>query len=242
MAALVGAVEAGFAARARGECSVPLRRALPGLAGTVQVMPPCAIPAQRAVGTDVISLCLGNAARGLPTVLAASLLTDSETGATLAVLEGSTLRGRRTDAAWGVARQRPVRHAAGTLGCSGAGVQVGFPLRGTCAVRPIRVAVVDGRRRERPIAFAEAMTGRLQIPRSGPLRSGGGGGRGRRRGDGETATTPVFEGRLLRPGARVNAIGWVTPTMRELDAETVCRVRVVVGTRDGVLAEAGDLL
>lgn len=135
MEALIGAVEAGFAAHARGECTAPLRQALPGLGGTVLVMP-YAIPAQRAVGTKVVSVFPGNAARGLPTVLTAYLLTDPETGATLAVLEGSTLTGLRTGAASGVATKHLARAEAATLGCFGAGVQAGYQLRAACAVRP----------------------------------------------------------------------------------------------------------
>jgi ornithine cyclodeaminase/alanine dehydrogenase-like protein (mu-crystallin family) len=60
-----------------------------------------------------------------------------------------------------------------------------------------------------------------------------------------TATTshaPVFDGRLLKPGAHVNAIGSFTPQMQEIDSETLRRALVVVDARQAVLAESGDLL
>jgi ornithine cyclodeaminase/alanine dehydrogenase-like protein (mu-crystallin family) len=57
-----------------------------------------------------------------------------------------------------------------------------------------------------------------------------------------TSERPVFEGRLLRPGAHVNAIGAYRPDMRELDEEAIARARVVVETREAAMAEAGDIL
>jgi ornithine cyclodeaminase/alanine dehydrogenase-like protein (mu-crystallin family) len=57
-----------------------------------------------------------------------------------------------------------------------------------------------------------------------------------------TSPTPVFDGRLLPPGAHVNAVGAYTPQTRELDEATILRARVVVETREAALAEAGDLL
>jgi ornithine cyclodeaminase len=57
-----------------------------------------------------------------------------------------------------------------------------------------------------------------------------------------TARTPVFDGRGLKPGAHVNAIGAFTPEMQEIDVETVRRSLVVVDSREAALAEAGDLI
>jgi ornithine cyclodeaminase/alanine dehydrogenase len=237
---LIGAVEAGFAVHARGGCTVPLRQALPGIGGTVLVMS-CAILTQRVVGTKVASHFAGNESRGLPTVLATYLLTDPETGATLAVLEGSTLTGLRTGAASGVATKYLARSEAATLGCFGAGVQAGYQVRAVCAVRSIQAVVVVDPRRERAQAFAETMAGRLQIP----VRVAADPGEAAAADIVVTATSsvsPVFDGRLLRPGAHINAIGAFTAAMRELDAEAVLRARIVVDTREGALAEAGDLL
>ena len=57
-----------------------------------------------------------------------------------------------------------------------------------------------------------------------------------------TSATPVVFGRDVEPGTHVNAIGAYTPTMREVDADVVRRARVIVDTRQGALAEAGDLI
>jgi hypothetical protein len=56
---------------------------------------PCAIPGAAAVGTKSVSVCFGNPARGLPTVLASYLLHDPETGEPLAFMEAGYLTGLR---------------------------------------------------------------------------------------------------------------------------------------------------
>jgi ornithine cyclodeaminase len=57
-----------------------------------------------------------------------------------------------------------------------------------------------------------------------------------------SSATPVFPGAQVEPGAHVNGIGSYTPEMQEVDEGLVTRARVVVDTRDGALAEAGDLI
>jgi alanine dehydrogenase len=57
-----------------------------------------------------------------------------------------------------------------------------------------------------------------------------------------TSATPVFAGAEVGPGVHVNAVGAFRPTERELDGDLVARARIVVDTREGCLAEAGDLL
>ncbi|HSM84586.1 MAG TPA: hypothetical protein VLT16_00485, partial [Candidatus Limnocylindrales bacterium] len=57
-----------------------------------------------------------------------------------------------------------------------------------------------------------------------------------------TSPTPVFDGRWLRPGTHINAVGAFQPGTREVDDATVRRSRIVVDTYEGALAEAGDLL
>jgi ornithine cyclodeaminase len=52
----------------------------------------------------------------------------------------------------------------------------------------------------------------------------------------------VFDGRLLSPGAHVNAIGAYQPNSRQLDDATVTRGRVFVEDRSAALSEAGDLV
>ena len=57
-----------------------------------------------------------------------------------------------------------------------------------------------------------------------------------------SSSEPVFDGRLVKPGAHINAVGAYRADMRELDAHVIARARVYVDSREAALAEAGDLL
>src|SRR5262249_13664096 len=57
-----------------------------------------------------------------------------------------------------------------------------------------------------------------------------------------TARTPLFSGRLLRPGTHINAVGAFTPTTRELDSEAISRSRVIIDAESAAGREAGDLM
>jgi len=52
----------------------------------------------------------------------------------------------------------------------------------------------------------------------------------------------VFDGKALRPGTHINAVGAYTPEMQEVDSETIRRAKVVIDSRQASLAEAGDLI
>lgn len=57
------------------------------------------------------------------------------------------------------------------------------------------------------------------------------------------STTPLFDGRALKPGAFVAAIGSSLPHARELDDTTLARAsRIVVELREQAREEAGDLV
>ena len=52
----------------------------------------------------------------------------------------------------------------------------------------------------------------------------------------------LLPGALVEAGAHVNGVGSYTPEMQEVDEAVVTRARVVVDTRTGALAAAGDLI
>jgi ornithine cyclodeaminase/alanine dehydrogenase-like protein (mu-crystallin family) len=116
----VEAVRDGFVAYARGEWAMPPKvyvEAYPN--GDFRAMP--AIGAGRAVLKWVTSFPV-NIERGLPTVKAIVLVSDSETGMPVAVLEGSALTALRTGAAAVLAAETLARSDAETVAVIGAGV------------------------------------------------------------------------------------------------------------------------
>jgi ornithine cyclodeaminase/alanine dehydrogenase len=57
-----------------------------------------------------------------------------------------------------------------------------------------------------------------------------------------TSKAPVFDGNWLKKGTHVNSIGVSGPEGRELDDTTIKKAKIVVDTKEGVLAETGDLI
>jgi ornithine cyclodeaminase/alanine dehydrogenase-like protein (mu-crystallin family) len=240
--AVIAAVEGAFREYAAKAIRMLPRQALPLDGRDVLLLMPCAIPGAGAVGTKTVTVCFENAARGLPTVMASYLLHDPATGAPLAFMEAGHLTGLRTGATSAAAARRLARPESRAVACFGAGEQAAFQLRCLAAVLPLARVEVVSRSADTARAFAAAQSRALDLEvvpaRSGPDALA--------RADvvvtATTSPTPVLDGRDLRPGTHVDAVGSFRPTMRELDAETIRRSRVFVDTFEGAWREAGDIL
>jgi ornithine cyclodeaminase len=182
-----------------------------------------------------------NAARGLPTITASYLLIDNATGAAVAMMDGTELTRRRTAAAAALAADYLARPDANTMVMIGAGALSPHFVRAHAAVRPIRTVFVFNRTLGKAEALADvlrkdgfeakAVVDLESAVRGADLVSCA-----------TTSMAPIIKGSWLKPGAHVDLAGAFKPTMRETDAEVVGRARVYVDTRDGALAEAGDLV
>jgi ornithine cyclodeaminase/alanine dehydrogenase-like protein (mu-crystallin family) len=240
--AVIAAVEAAFRQYAAKAIRLLPRQALPLDGRDVLLLMPCAMPGAGAVGTKTVTVCFGNTARGLPTVMASYLLHDPATGAPLAFMEAGYLTGLRTGAASAVAARRLARPDSRVVACFGAGTQAGFQLRCLKAVLPLARVEVVSRSADTARAFA-GQAGRTLGLDVVPARSAR---EALARADvvvtATTSPTPVLDGRDLRPGTHVDAVGSFQPTTRELDAEAIRRARVFVDTYEGAWHEAGDVL
>src|SRR5262249_54185325 len=157
---------------------------------------------------------------------------------------GTFLTQLRTGAAIGLAADQLARPDAATVALFGAGGTARTSLWAVCSVRQIREVRVVHPHVETYPAFVAAMRDFLGDD-TPPIR------RAERSEDAldgadvvitaTTASSPVFDGELLRPGTFVGALGAFRPSDRELDDATVLRGRIVV-TRDAALREAGDLI
>jgi ornithine cyclodeaminase/alanine dehydrogenase-like protein (mu-crystallin family) len=216
--------------------ATPLRTTLATPAGTLLTMP---ASGAAGVGVKLVTLSEFNPHKGLPFVHGVYVLFDAETQRPEAVLDGTELTAIRTAAVSGLATRLLARSDASTLVLFGAGVQATAHLDAMAAVRPIDEVVVVSRGRARAEALVALARDRgLDARLGGPDDVSGA--------DivctCTTSAVSVFDGRLLPAGTHVNAVGAYLPTAREVDTETVRRARVVVETRQGALAEAGDLL
>lgn len=182
-----------------------------------------------------------NAAKGLPTIQASYLLIEQKTGETVAMMDGGEITRRRTAAASALAADYLAAKDASTLTIVGAGALAPHFVMAHAAVRPISRVFIHSR----TLAKAEELAAGLAhhgfevhsvtdlehaVSQSDIVSCV------------TTSTAPIVKGAWLRPGTHVDLAGAFKPSMRETDGEVVARASVYVDTREGALAEAGDLL
>jgi ornithine cyclodeaminase/alanine dehydrogenase-like protein (mu-crystallin family) len=245
MDAAIVAVRRAFAQLAAGGAEVPQRTPVEvAPRGAVTLFMPAYLRDDRAMGCKVVSVHPRNREAGLPTIHALVLLIDEATGRPLAALEGGYLTALRTGAASGVATDALARPGARVLACFGAGAQAEAQVEAVCAVRPIERVWIRSRSVGSAGRLARAIAGRRGVPAD--VRVADGPAQALAEADvvctATTSRTPVFDGRDLRPGTHVNAVGAYTAAMQEVDAESLRRARIVVDSRAACLAEAGDLV
>jgi alanine dehydrogenase len=243
MADAISAVADGFAALSAGQATVPVRLSVPLRHDGVALTMPAALAGASCYSVKVVSVAPQNALAGRPIVMATVLLGDAVTGELLAVIDGTALTALRTGAAGGVAARALSRSNARRVALFGAGAQARAQLLALAAVRPIsdvRVVTRDPTHAAALRAWAahERTLGDIAVHPATPRAAVT---------DADivvtatTSRTPVFQGRWLRAGAHVTAVGSFTPEMRELDDETLRGARLVVDQRAAALAEAGEL-
>jgi alanine dehydrogenase len=244
MAESIGAVEDAFREFALGTATMPTRLGLsiPEKQGWLGVMPAYLAHAG-SLTTKVVTVYQNNATRhGIPNVLAAVILNNVETGRVEAIMEGSQITAMRTGAVSGVATKYLARTNAKRLGIFGAGVQARRQFQAVREVREIRSVSVYDTRKEMTRDFIAEITARADVKvsvASTPEEVV-------RDSDiivtATTSATPVFNGRNIKPGTHINAIGAFTPSTREVDSETVSTSKIVVDSLDAALAEGGDII
>jgi ornithine cyclodeaminase len=243
MDALIDAMEPALAAFSRREVTQPLRTVLQigQQKGFFGVMP-AFVPSLPALGTKMVTVFGGNADRGLPTHLATITLLDPDTGALLAILDGRYITEARTAAVSAVSVRHLARKNASVLALIGSGVQARSHLEAIARVRTLRQVRVWSRDAERCATFAREMRPHspVEIGRASSAREAVE--------DADiialvtAAREPVIHSDWIRDGAHICAVGACRPDQREMDAPLVARGRLFVDSREGALAEAGDVV
>ena len=174
-----------------------------------------------------------------PAVRACYVLSDA-TGVR-ALFDGAMLTARRTAAASALAADCLARPGARRLLVIGTGTLVPHLVEAHAAVRGIEEVGIWGRtpaRAERLAATLAAQGYTAKVVASLPDAVASA--------DvisvATTSTAALVHGADLSPGTHVDLVGAFRPDMCEADPEAFRRARVVVDTRVGALAEAGDLL
>ena len=198
------------------------------------------------VGIKIVSTYPQNAAKGLPAVPATVLLCDADTGELCAVLDGTELTRMRTGAVSGLATELLSNENAETGALFGTGGQAFTQLEAMLTVRSLKEVRVFDKERSRLDAFME---------RSAPLaekfgvavKAAASSDEATDNADVITTVTtsaqPTFDGRKVKKGAHINAVGVFTPDKRELDEYIVTHAdRIFIDNREAVMSEAGDFL
>lgn len=225
-------------------CVMPRRHhhdmEVPGEPDATMLLMPAWVPGKFS-GVKVVNVMPGNSDRNLPAVAAQYLLSDGQTGEMLALIDGGELTARRTAAASALASRYLSRKDARHLLVLGTGRVALNLVAAHMAVRPIEEVTIWGRSNSsavRLVAAIEAQHG-IKATASEDLDEA------LKTADIISAATlssdPLVQGRLVKPGAHVDLVGAFKPTMRESDDELVKRAEVYVDTREGCLAEGGDI-
>ena len=170
-----------------------------------------------------------------------------DTGSVLGLIDAAYLTAARTGATSGVATRWLSREDSSSVGVIGSGLEAETNLRAVCSVRSVTRAAVYSRSPQRREAFAARMSESLgiRVTATGDPQSAVAGT------DivivaTNTGPHPVvaYRGAWLEPGQHVVSIGSTTPTLREIDTDTILRADTVVfdASMDQMRAESGDVI
>ena len=226
------------------QVQVPRRHAhpLPGDA-TLLLMP--AWRAQRQLGIKLVTVTPSNRERDLPTVHALYVLSDTDTGAPLAIIDGEALTLRRTAAVSALASRFLSRADSRSMLMVGTGRLAPEMVVAHCHARDIERVMVWGRSERKAQETIErikqaGLPDHVSIDTELVLAAASAGA------DiiccATTSTEPLLRAEWVKPGTHIDLVGGFRPNMREADDALMSTTALFVDTLEGALAEAGDLV
>ncbi|MSP98127.1 MAG: ornithine cyclodeaminase family protein [Betaproteobacteria bacterium] len=188
-----------------------------------------------ALATKLITLVPGNAARGLPTLLATIVLMDPATGQPLAVMDGAWITALRTAAVSAVAADVLSSTGPKIVAMLGSGALARSHAVALRAVRPVTQIRIWSRDPANAARCAADVDGVACASAEAAVRGA----------DivctVTNASEPVLQGAWLKSGVFVAAVGAPRPNWRELD-DAVMRNVLVVDSRESAEQESGDVI
>ena len=187
------------------------------------------------LGIKLVTFYPKNAERGIPTHMATIFLADPETGAPLAVMDGTLITEMRTAAVSAAATKLLSSLDAKILAILGSGVQARSHVEALRLVRRFEEVRVWSRTPEHAERFAKEFGAKAMPAGEAAVRDA----------DVVVIATnskmSILRGDWLKPGCHVNAVGACRPDWRELDDEAMANV-VLVDSREGAMKESGDVI
>ncbi|MDV4343551.1 NAD(P)-binding domain-containing protein [Methanoculleus sp. YWC-01] len=217
------AIEAAFAEHGRGGVQMPPKVYVTFIEnGDFRTMP-AYLPALGIAGVKIVNVHPHNRAKGLPTVMALTVIIDVETGVPEAIINATELTAMRTGAAGAIAAKYLAARQPVTLGIVGAGRQAEAQVEATAASLAIEEILVWSRTEKSAEAFAARYS--EYNARSVPIE---------RACDCDVLTTttpvtkPIVMADWVREGTHINAIGADAPGKQELDPAILKKAEVFV--------------
>ncbi|MGW7805935.1 ornithine cyclodeaminase family protein [Staphylococcus xylosus] len=243
MKEIIDEVAESLKAYSEGKTDTPLRYSLPFNEDNRYLVMPALSDELKIVGLKTVTVAPNNTKIGKNTIVGSVILSDYETGETLAVLEGSYLTKIRTGAISGVATQYLARENAKTLCVIGTGDQAQGLIEAVLAVRDIERIQFYNRTYDKAVNFSNRVQQdheHLELVVCDDVETAIAGS------DiivtATNSKTPVFKQRLAH-GVHVNAVGSFKPDMQELPSEAVENAdKVVVEAVEAAMEETGDLI
>ena len=241
----IASMKQALRAISTGAANIPARTHLKVDSGNGEtlVMPAhVSMPDVESLAVKVVSVFGKNTQRGLPTVMGAVIVLDSETGQPVALIEGAALTAIRTAAASAAATDLLAKQSADTLAIIGSGVQVMPHIQAIRCIRPLRKIIIYSRNEEKcqQVASqlaAESLNGcDVQVADNADVAVS----------EAEIICTltaapePMFEDHSVALGSHINAVGSHTPTAAEVPPNVVAIARIFVDETSSAM-RAGDL-
>jgi len=245
----IEAVREAYIDSAEGRACIPKRSIIeiPEHHGVTSFLPSY-LARREVLGIKLASVYRNNPNAGLPLVHSVVVLLDGKTGKPMAFMDGRLLTAVKTGAATGVATDVLAKKNSRSLCLIGAGYQAAYQLGAVLEVRPkIEEISVFDFDRQKSKSFIERMQGTTMSGFPVKFISAETPDEAAEEKDiiitVTSSMTPVFDGRYVKEGAHINAVGSFTPDMQELDETIITRAdKIVTDNRADALEMAGDLV
>lgn len=194
--------------------------------GDLRTMP-AYLEEENITGVKIVNVHPENPMRGLPTVMALIVLISPETGAPIAILDGTHLTNIRTGAAGGIAAKYLAKKASKVIGLVGAGNQARTQLEALLEVFEPELIRITSRSQERCDKFIEDMKGisPCEIRSEDSIQKVC---------DCDILVTttpsrkPIVKAEWVPEGTHINAIGADAVGKEELDPELLIHSKIIV--------------
>lgn len=240
---LIAALARAHVQYSTGKAVMPVRLVapLPPIDGRITSMPGY-LNDDKALGMKVVTYFQKNPQRNLPAILATIMLFSAETGKMIAAMDGTYITTIRTACASALATRALANPETPVLGILGAGVQARSHILALSSVRKLQRIKIFSPSGSSARAVKKGLAAKIRVPievtecaedsvRDADLVV-----------TATTAKAPIVKSDWLKPGVHINAVGSHRPDLREIDGATLSCSKVVVDSREAIMAECGDVL